>query len=148
MTSTPPWPGPSDQQPVQYPGPPWSPNPGPNDHGPYPQSPHQPAPYQPPYAEQPTGRTSFWKAWGAGVMWAGVHLILAMVVNIAVQGGAPTGHWLGFMIGSALIPSLVAGLAAWGFLRRKQVSFVVVAAVALPFYFIVRAVLTAAAAAS
>lgn len=115
--------------------------------------PHAPMPGAPPYpayVEQPLppvgdrGRTGYPRALGAASVWATVNFVLVLIVS----GPAPSAEALGRVVGGLLVAALLAALGVWLVLRRRARAFWVVLLVALPFYLVLRVVLTLAAAAS
>ncbi|HXV92488.1 MAG TPA: hypothetical protein VD813_04250 [Pseudonocardia sp.] len=112
-------------------------------HAPMPGAPpYPPAPAHPP-AEvgRPRPRTGFGRSTAAAAVWAGVNLLLVLVVN----GLPPDGYALGRVVGGLLVPTLLAGLATWLVARRRGWSFPLLVLLAAPFFWVPRAVLAAAA---
>lgn len=116
----------------QGPGSSWPP-PGPD------QQPLGGPPAAPQAAPQGTG---FGKVFLASAVWAGVNL----VVTLLVTGPPPSSEAAGAFVGGLIIPVLLAALITWAIARRPNPrrpqgwSFGMLVLLALPFYLVLRLV--------
>jgi hypothetical protein len=107
---------------------------------------HAPMPGAPPYppAEEhplppigrPSARTGFGAALGAAAVWAGVNLVLVLVVT----GAPPSTTDVARFLAALLVPTLLAALAVWLIARRRVWPFWLLVLAAAPFFWVLRAV--------
>lgn len=106
-------------------------------HAPMPGAPPYPAniDHPPPPVAQQTG-TGYPRTLGATAVWAGINLTLVLVVS----GPAPSARAFGGLVGVLFITAALAALVVWAIMRKRAVSFLVLVAVALPFFVLFRLV--------
>lgn len=106
-------------------------------HAPMPGAPpYPPAKEHPPPPVGPAGRTGYPKALGATAVWALVNLVLVL----AVTGPPPSAEAFGGLVGTLLFATLLAALPVWAIRRRRATSMLLLTALALPFFVVLRVI--------
>ncbi|NMH81474.1 hypothetical protein [Pseudonocardia xinjiangensis] len=109
-------------------------------HAPMPGAPPYPAAQEhpPPPVGRPAAHTGILAALGAAAVWAGVNVVLVLVVAGAPAAGSDVAR----LVGALLVPTLIAALVVWLVARHRAWSFWLLVLAAAPVFWVLRALST------
>ncbi|GLZ34740.1 hypothetical protein Lesp02_69270 [Lentzea sp. NBRC 105346] len=94
-------------------------------------------PYAPPVPQYAMPRQQARTSYGLCFLAAAVWSFVMFVVLFVLAGPPASAYAFGRVLGSQLVPCLLASLFTWLIFKKRSTNFAVLAVVALPFYFVV-----------